>query len=106
MSSRHSILAAVRKNFPRPAVPLPELADLGGRQVVSGLGWKEHFTSLPQVQHSGVDTELLSSFQKQLEAMGGRWLAVADATGVRIPSLSANSLPNDRLHDPPQMELS
>jgi len=83
MNSRERILASVRKNLPRPAVPLPALSEPNGKRVVSALGYKEHFTNLPEVQHSPEDTELLSSFQKQLEAMGGRWFTVADAASVR-----------------------
>jgi len=83
MNSRDAILASVRKNLPRPAVLLPPLPESNGKRVVSTLEYKEHFTSFPEVQHSSGDKELLPSFQKQLEAMGGRWFAVADAAGVR-----------------------
>src|SRR5262245_53954704 len=83
MSSRDSILASVHRNLPRPTVPLPELVDLTGKRVVSGLGYKEHFTNLPEIRHSALEPDLLSSFQKQLEAMGGRWFAVRDAAAVR-----------------------
>ena len=89
MSSRNTILATIRKNLPRPAVPLPEPPESNGKRVLSALGYKEHFTNLPEIQHSPGDTDLLSSFQKQLEAMGGRWFTVADAAGIRakVPEL-------------------
>lgn len=72
MTPRDTILAAVRKNLPRPAVPLPDFSPIDFKR------YKER----TEVKHSPVDSGLLSSFQKQLEAMGGRWFVVADAAGV------------------------
>ena len=83
MNARNAILAAVRKNLPRPAVPLPGPPEPNGKPVVSTLGYKQHFNNLPEVQHSSEDTQLLRSFQRQLEAMGGRWFTVADAVSLR-----------------------
>src|SRR5262249_23232360 len=60
MSPRDAILAAVRKNLPRPAVPLPEV---------------------PQFPYSG--GSLLTCFRRQVEAMGGRSFEVAAAAAAR-----------------------
>jgi L-lactate dehydrogenase complex protein LldG len=60
MSPRDAILAAVRKNLPRPAVPLPEVPQL-----------------------PGLGGSLLPDFRRQLEAMGGRSFEVADAAAAR-----------------------
>ena len=84
MSARDAILAAVRKNLPRPAVPLPEDPGSGGTGVRHGLGYKEHLTRLPEVLHSpGAGESLLPSFRRQLEAMGGRSFEVQDAAAAR-----------------------
>jgi L-lactate dehydrogenase complex protein LldG len=83
MTSRETILAAVRKNLPKPAVVLPELPAGGDRKVISGLGYKQHLSSLPHVQHSPDERGPLASFQTQLEAMGGRSFFVADAAAIR-----------------------
>jgi L-lactate dehydrogenase complex protein LldG len=84
MTARDAILAAVRKNLPRPAVPLPEVSVTGRTGVTGGLGYKEHFNRLPEV--SGFPNEgerILPYFRKQLEAMGGRSFDVADAAAAR-----------------------
>ena len=60
MSPRDAILAAVRSNLPRPAVPLPAIP-----------GFPEN------------DEPLLPSFRRQLEAMGGRSFEVADGEAAR-----------------------
>ena len=84
MSARDAILAAVRKNLPRPAVPLPEVPGPGRQGVKHGLGYKEHFTRLPEVPGFPDDGEpILPYFRKQLEAMGGRSFEVADAEAAR-----------------------
>jgi L-lactate dehydrogenase complex protein LldG len=84
MSPRDAILAAVRWNLPRPAVPLPEVPDFKRRGVTTGLGYKEHFTRLPEVTHSREGSEpLVSYFRRQLEAMGGRSFEVGDAAAAR-----------------------
>jgi L-lactate dehydrogenase complex protein LldG len=83
MTSRETILAAVRKNLPQPEVGLPELPDTGNKRTVSGLGYKQHLSGLPQVQHSPGERDPLTSFQTQLEAMGGRSFIVADAAAIR-----------------------
>ena len=44
MSPRDAILAAVRRNLPRPAVPLPEVPGTDRKGIKTGLGYKEHFT--------------------------------------------------------------
>ena len=59
MNPRDAILAAVRKNLPRPAVPLPAIPD---------------FTDVRQ--------PLLPHFRRQLEAMGGKSFEVADAAAA------------------------
>ena len=84
MSPRDAILAAVRWNLPRPAVPLPEVPDFERTGVTTGLGYKEHFTRLPEVTHSREGGEpLVSYFRRQLEAMGGRSFEVGDAAAAR-----------------------
>jgi L-lactate dehydrogenase complex protein LldG len=83
MTSRETILAAVRKNLPKPAVALPELPAAGHKRTVSSLGYKNHLSKLPHVQHSPDGSDLLTSFQTQLEAMGGRSFFVADAAAIR-----------------------
>ena len=60
MSPRDAILAAVRSNLPRPAVPLPEVPGFPG------------------------DGEpILPHFRRQLEVMGGRSFEVADVEAAR-----------------------
>jgi len=80
MSARDAILAAVRKNLPRPAVPLPEAPASERRGVKHGLGYKEHLTRLPEVPGG---ESLIHHFRRQLEAMGGRSFEVADAAAAR-----------------------
>jgi hypothetical protein len=38
MSARDAILAAVRRNLPRPAVPLPEVCGTDRKGISCGLG--------------------------------------------------------------------
>jgi L-lactate dehydrogenase complex protein LldG len=84
MSAPDAILAAVRRNLPRPAVPLPEVPETDRKGIRTGLGYKEHFTRLPEVQGFPDEGEpLLPYFRKQLEAMGGRSFEVADAASAR-----------------------
>ena len=84
MSPRDAILAAVRRNLPRPSVPLPEVPGTDGKGIETCFGYKEHFHRLPEV--SGFPDEgepILPYFRKQLEAMGGRSFEVADAAAAR-----------------------
>jgi L-lactate dehydrogenase complex protein LldG len=84
MSARDAILAAVRKNLPRPAVPLPEVPGTNRKGIKTGLGYKEHFHRLPEVPGFPDEGEpILPYFRKQLEAMGGRSFEVADAAAAR-----------------------
>jgi len=84
MNARDAILAAVRKNLPQPAVPLPEIPGCQRKGVKHGLGYKEHFTKLPEVTGAPEANEpLLPYFRRQLEAMGGRSFEVADAAAAR-----------------------
>jgi L-lactate dehydrogenase complex protein LldG len=84
MSARDAILAAVRKNLPRPAVPLPEISGTGRQGIRTGLGYKEHLTRLPEVAgFPDVGEPLLPYFRRQLEAMGGRSFEVANAAAAR-----------------------
>jgi L-lactate dehydrogenase complex protein LldG len=83
MSPRDAILAAVRKNLPRPAVPLPS-SEPDHKGSVSGLGYKQHLTLMPEVRGApDKDEPILPYFRRQLEAMGGRSFEVADATAAR-----------------------
>jgi L-lactate dehydrogenase complex protein LldG len=86
MEAREAILAAVRRNLPRPAVPLPELPSSDGSGIASGLGFREHLTKLPVVRGlagDGDSSSSVASFQRQLEAMGGRSFEVSDAAAAR-----------------------
>ena len=84
MNARDAILAAVRGNLPRPAVPLPEIPGTNRKGIKTGLGYKEHFHRLPEVPGFPDEGEpILPYFQKQLEAMGGRSFEVADAAAAR-----------------------
>jgi L-lactate dehydrogenase complex protein LldG len=84
MNPRDAILAAVRGNLPRPAVPLPEVLGSNLKGIKVGLGFKEHFHRLPEVPGFPNEGESnLPYFRKQLEAMGGRSFEVADATAAQ-----------------------
>ena len=84
MSPRDAILSAVRRNLPRPAVPLPEVPGTNRKGIKAGLGYKEHFHRLPEVPGFPDEGEpILPYFQKQLEAMGGRSFEVADGAAAR-----------------------
>ena len=84
MTARDAILAAVRRNQPRPAVPLPEIPGTDRKGVKTCLGYKEHFARLPEVPGFPDEGEpILPFFRKQLEAMGGRSFEVADAAAAR-----------------------
>jgi L-lactate dehydrogenase complex protein LldG len=84
MTARDAILAAVRRNLPRPAVPLPAIPGAERKGIKSGLGYKEHFNRLPEVPgFPGEGEPILPYFRKQLEAMGGRSFEAADAAAAR-----------------------
>ena len=84
MSPRDAILAAVRRNLPRPAVPLPEVPAPERKGVKHGLGYKEHLTRLPEVAgFPDLGEPLLPYFRRQLEAMGGRSFEVQSAAAAR-----------------------
>jgi L-lactate dehydrogenase complex protein LldG len=84
MSARDGILAAVRSNQPRPAVPLPEIPLTVCKGISCSLGYKGHLTQLPEVRRSpNVGEPLLPYFRRQLEAMGGRSFEVTDAAAAR-----------------------
>lgn len=84
MSPRDAILAAVRRNLPKPEVPLPAVPGTDRKGIKAGLGYKEHFNSLPEVPGFPDEGEpILPYFRKQLEAMGGRSFEVADAAAAR-----------------------
>jgi L-lactate dehydrogenase complex protein LldG len=84
MNARDAILAAVRRNLPRPAVPLPEIPGAERKGVKHGLGYKEHLTRLPEVPGApDVNEPILPHFLRQLEAMGGRSYELADAAAAR-----------------------
>jgi L-lactate dehydrogenase complex protein LldG len=84
MSPRDAILGAVRRNLPRPAVPLSEISGSERKGVKRELGYKRHLTRLPEVPGSPDAGEpILPYFRRQLEAMGGRSFKVADAAAAR-----------------------
>ena len=85
MSPRDTILAAVRRNLPRPAVPLPEVHETDRKGIKAGFGYMEHFHKLPEVaDFPDEGAPILPYFRKQLEAMGGRSFEVADAAAARV----------------------
>jgi L-lactate dehydrogenase complex protein LldG len=84
MNPRDAILAAVRKNLPRPAVPLPEVPGTNRKGIKTCFGYMEHFDRLPEVPGFPSEGEsIVPYFRKQLEAMGGRSFEVADAAAAR-----------------------
>jgi L-lactate dehydrogenase complex protein LldG len=84
MSPRDAILAAVRRNLPRPTARLPEIPAINRKGIKTGLGYKEHFHRLPEVTGFPDEGEpILPYFQKQLEAMGGRSFEVQGAAAAR-----------------------
>ena len=84
MTPRDAILAAVRRNLPRPTVPLPEVPAPVRKGVKHGLGYKDHLTSMPEVGgFPDAGEPILPYFRRQLEAMGGRSFEVADAAAAR-----------------------
>jgi L-lactate dehydrogenase complex protein LldG len=84
MTARDAILAAVRRNRPRPSVPLPEVPGTDRKGIETCFGYKEHFNRLPEVPGFPDEGEpILPYFRKQLEAMGGRSFEVADAAAAR-----------------------
>ena len=62
MTARDAILAAVRRNLPRPAVTLPALPGTDGQQTT---------------------TALVARFRRELLAMGGTCFEVGDAAAAR-----------------------
>jgi L-lactate dehydrogenase complex protein LldG len=75
MEARDAILSAIRRNLPRPAVPLPELPARDPKQTASGVGSKAGLTK--------PSTGRVSDFQRQLQAMGGTSFEVADLAASR-----------------------
>jgi L-lactate dehydrogenase complex protein LldG len=92
MSSRDAILTAVRRNLPRPVVPLPEVPGTDRKGIKTGFGYKEHLNRLPEVPSFPNEGEpILPYFKRQLEAMGGRSFEVKDAAAAR--AMVANLFP-------------
>jgi len=84
MSAREAILAAVRRNLPHPAVPLPAIPGTDRRGIATGFGYKEHFHNLPEVPGFPDEGEpILPYFRKQLEAMGGKSFELQGAAAAR-----------------------
>jgi len=84
MSPRHAILAAVRRNLPRPVVQLPKVPGTDRKGIKTCFGYKEHFNQLPEVPGFPDEGDpILPYFRRQLEAMGGRSFEVADAAASR-----------------------
>jgi L-lactate dehydrogenase complex protein LldG len=83
MSPRDVILAAVRRNLPRPPVPLPETPTTGRKRVAGGLGYTGQFTGMAEVPGPQADEPILLYFRRQLEAMGGRSFEVQGAAAAR-----------------------
>jgi L-lactate dehydrogenase complex protein LldG len=104
MSPRDTILAAVRKNLPRPAVPLPTVLASEWKGIKHGLGYKEHLTRLPEVPgFPDVGESILPYFHRQLVAMGGRSFEVADAAAARAKV--AELFPNAKVICSPTPEV-
>jgi L-lactate dehydrogenase complex protein LldG len=84
MNARDAILETIRRNLPQPAVPLPTIPGTDRKGIKTGRGYKEHFHNLPEVHaFPGEGESAVPYFQQQLEAMGGRSFAVADAAAAR-----------------------
>ena len=84
MNPRDIILAAVRRNLPQPAVPLPADPETDQKKTISGLGYKEHLASLPEVpRFSHLGEPILTYFRRELEAMGGRSFEVSDVAAAQ-----------------------
>lgn len=84
MNPRDIILAAVRKNLPQPAVPLPTDPETDEKATLSGLGYKQHLVGLPEVERfSRLSEPILTYFRRELEGMGGRSFEVADAAAAQ-----------------------
>jgi L-lactate dehydrogenase complex protein LldG len=84
VSARDTILTAVRRNLPRPAVPLPEVPGTDRKGIKTCFGYKEHFNRLPEVPGFPDEGEpILPYFRKQLEAMGGRSFEVPGAAAAQ-----------------------
>jgi L-lactate dehydrogenase complex protein LldG len=84
MSARDAILGAVRRNLPRPTVPLPEIPEIDLKEIATSLGYKETLTRLPEVPGIPDEGEPIPPyFRRQLEAMGGKLFEVADAAAAR-----------------------
>ncbi len=84
MSPRDAILAAVRRNLPQPAVPVPEVPRTDRKGIKTGFGYHEHFNRLPEVPGFPDEGEpILPYFRKQLEAMGGRSFEVQGGEAAR-----------------------
>ena len=83
MNARDAILSAVRKNVPRPAVPLPDVPASERKRPAGGLGYKGHLSGMAEVPGPEASEPILPYFRRQLEAMGGRSFEVADAAAAR-----------------------
>jgi L-lactate dehydrogenase complex protein LldG len=84
MTPRDIVLASVRNNLPQPTVPLPENTETDQKGTTSGLGYKQHLTSLPEVQRlSHLGEPILAYFRRELEAMGGRSFEVTNAIAAQ-----------------------
>jgi L-lactate dehydrogenase complex protein LldG len=83
MNPREAILAAVRRNLPKPAVHLPDIPKTDRKGLEASLGYKDHFHHLPEV-HSFPDEgeSVLPYFKKQLDAMGGQSFEVPNAAAA------------------------
>jgi L-lactate dehydrogenase complex protein LldG len=84
MNAREAILASVRRNLPKPSVPLPDAPRIARQKVVACLGHSGNLHGLPRVEHSANEEgAAVSNFKKQLKGMGGRSFEVADAAEAR-----------------------
>jgi L-lactate dehydrogenase complex protein LldG len=82
MTPRDIVLASVRNNLPQPTVPLPENVETDQKGTTSGLGYKQHLTSFPEVE-SHLGEPILAYFRRELEAMGGRSFEVTNAIAAQ-----------------------
>ena len=96
MSPRDAILAAVRRNQPQPAVPLPEIPVTSRKGVKTCLGYKEHFARLPEVPGFPHEGEPILPFFRTASRMASRGLMTSSGSRGTTDGTSAEGRPAAR----------